>query len=188
MNSICVQCGSSAGDKEIYKKAAADLGEALAKSGITAVYGGSSVGLMGEFARSVLDNSGRVIGIIPEHIQNMVEMLEVSQLYVVKTMHERKQKMFDLSDGFIALPGGFGTFEEFLEIVTWAQLERHSKPSALYNVAGYYDKFLDFLDHAVIEKFIRPQHRQMLIVSDNPYEIIERMKNYVPPKVKKWWD
>jgi uncharacterized protein (TIGR00730 family) len=184
---LCVFCGSSAGQDPVYLETARLLGEALARNGIELVYGGASVGLMGAVADAVLANGGHVIGVMPQAlVDKEVAHMGLSDLRVVGSMHERKALMAELSDGFIALPGGLGTFEELFEVWTWAQLGYHKKPCALLNVAGFYDKLADFLDDVVERGFVKPIHRAMLIVKDDPASLIDAMRAYDPPKVDKW--
>lgn len=187
MTNICVFCGSSIGINPTYAAAARLLGADLARRGLGLVYGGGRVGLMGVLADAVLDAGGEVIGVIPEHlITKEIENRRIPDLRVVKTMHERKALMADLAHGFIALPGGFGTYDEFCEIVTWAQLGLHRKPCAILNIAGYYDALLAMFDHATAEGFIRPAHRAMLIISTDPADLLDRIARYHPPAVEKW--
>lgn len=189
MKRICVFCGSSPGARPDYIEAARELGQALAAQQLTLVYGGASVGLMGTIAQAVLNAGSEVIGVIPQNLVGKeVAYNDLSDLRIVGSMHERKALMAELADGFIALPGGCGTFEEFLEILTWAQLGMHHKPCGLLNVAGYYDKLLEFLDHTVDERFVRAEHRSMIIVDDNPASLLNRFRDYVPPQVEKWID
>jgi uncharacterized protein (TIGR00730 family) len=183
---ICVNCGSSPGFGRQYLEAARRLGSALARRNLGLVYGGAEVGLMGEVANSVLESGGTVIGVIPESFAGRVSHRGLTELRIVGSMHERKQTMADLSDGFIALPGGYGTLEEITELLTWAQLGFHQKPCGLMNVGGYYDRFLSFLDHAVREGFIRQRHREMLLVSTEPEELLERFMSYQPSTADKW--
>jgi uncharacterized protein (TIGR00730 family) len=147
MKRICVYCGSSSGSRSEYQDTAAYLGQCLAEKGIGIVYGGAEVGLMGAVASSALNRGGEVIGVIPELFADKVKHNQLSQLHIVPTMHARKKKMFDLSDGFIALPGGIGTIEEVFEILTWAQLGYHEKPCGILNVCGYFDNLIEFLEH-----------------------------------------
>src|SRR5581483_8448731 len=187
MNRICVFCGSSVGVQPIYAHAARQLGIEMVRRGIGLVYGGGNVGLMGVIANTVLDAGGQAIGIIPEDlVAKEIENRRLNDLRVDKTMHERKALMSDLSDVFIALPGGFGTYDEFCEIVTWEQLGLHKKPCAMLNVAGFYDRMLTMFDHATAAGFIRPVHRAMLIVSSDPADLLNQMQNYQPPAVEKW--
>ncbi|MGO4388401.1 TIGR00730 family Rossman fold protein [Microvirga sp. 2YAF29] len=184
---LCVFCGSSAGQDPVYLETARLLGETLARNGIELVYGGASVGLMGAVADAVLANGGRVIGVMPQALADKeIAHASLSDLRVVGSMHERKAMMAELSDGFIALPGGLGTFEELFEVWTWAQLGYHKKPCALLNVAGFYDKLADFLDDVVERGFVKPIHRAMLIVQDEPAALIDAIRAYEPPRVDKW--
>jgi uncharacterized protein (TIGR00730 family) len=186
MKRICVNCGSSPGFRPAYSKAAERLGTALAHSGLELVYGGAEVGLMGEVADAVINAGGTVIGVIPKSLAHKVSHRGLSELHVVSSMHERKQMMSDLSDGFVALPGGFGTLEEVTELLAWAQLGLHQKPCGLINVCGYFDTFLSFLDHAVAEGFMKQEYRDMLLVSDEPHELLESLRTYVAPTIEKW--
>jgi uncharacterized protein (TIGR00730 family) len=162
------------------------LGEALVERGCELVYGGADVGLMGEVADTVLKAGGIVRGVIPESFADKVSHQGLTELRVVPSMHERKKIMFDLSDAFIALPGGFGTLEEVAEVLTWAQLGLHAKPCGLINVNGYFDPLLSFLDGAVAKGFMRPEHRRMLLVADEPAGLLEQMATYQVPTVEKW--
>ena len=169
--------------------AARQLGEALAAKGIGLVYGGANVGLMGELAHSVLDAGGEVIGVIPKSlVEKEVAFTGLADLRVTESMHERKALMADLADGFIAIPGGLGTLEEFFEVLTWAQLGIHAKPCGLLNVEGYFEKLLVFLDFAVAERFVKDMHRSMLIVEQRPAQLLERFESYVPRVFDKWLD
>jgi uncharacterized protein (TIGR00730 family) len=184
---LCVFCGSSAGQDPVYLETARLLGETLAGNGIELVYGGASVGLMGTVADAALAAGGRVIGVMPQAlVDKEIAHAGLSDLRVVGSMHERKAMMAELSDGFIALPGGLGTFEELFEVWTWAQLGYHKKPCALLNVADFYDKLADFLDDVVARGFVKPIHRAMLIVKDEPASLIDAIRAYEPPKVEKW--
>lgn len=187
MKQICVYCGSNPGKRTDYIAAARQLADTMLTRGISLVYGGARVGMMGELAKRMLDSGGEVCGVISEALVDKEVAHEgLTRLVVVKSMHERKAVMAELSDGFIALPGGFGTLDEFFEILTWAQLGFHRKPSALLNVAGYYDQLISFLDHAVSETFIRDTHRQLIMCRTSPEEIINLMENYRPPTVDTW--
>ncbi len=188
VKSICVQCGSSAGNVESYKEQAYRMGELLASESIRLIYGGSNIGLMGAVARGCLENGGEVVAIIPEKIKNMVDMLDVSELIVVQTMHERKAKMNELADAFIAMPGGFGTLEELFEVLTWNQLHYISKPVALYNIENYYNTLIAFLKVSVDSGFIRQEHLEMLLCENNPAEILRKFSEYKPVQIAKWWD
>ena len=184
---LCVFSGSSIGISAAYQCAARRLGEQLARSGIDLVYGGAAVGLMGAVADAVLAGGGRVIGVIPQAlVEKEVAHLGLSDLRIVTSMHERKMLMADLSDGFIALPGGIGTFEELFEVWTWAQLGNHAKPCALLNDLGFYDGLLTFLDHVVGQGFLKPVHREMLIVEDDPTCLLPAMARYRAPAAAKW--
>ncbi len=184
---LCVFCGSNAGQDPVYLQTARTLGEALAASGIGLIYGGASVGLMGAVADAVLSKGGDVIGVMPQAlVDKEIAHKGLSDLRVVGSMHERKALMAELADGFIALPGGLGTFEELFEVWTWAQLGYHRKPCALLNAGGFYDKLTDFLDDVVERGFVKPIHRAMLIVESEPATLIEAMRAYEPPKVDKW--
>ncbi len=184
---LAIFCGSNPGARPDYVKAARTFGAMLASRGIGVVYGGSSVGLMSALAESVLDELGDIIGVIPRMlVEREVAHKTLSDLRVVGSMHERKALMAELSDGFVALPGGIGTLEEIFEIWTWAQLGMHDKPCGLLNIAGYFDPLLEFLDRAVEEKFVRDVHRSMLIVESDPESLLARFEAYDPPRVVKW--
>jgi len=187
LKNICVYCGSSPGRLEAYADAARALAEALVSRNIGLVYGGASIGIMGAVADHVLQLGGKAVGVIPEALMRKeVAHYRLSELYVTQSMHERKMRMAELSDGFIALPGGLGTLEELFEIWTWAQLGFHDKPCGLLNVEGYYDPLIEFLDHAVTEQFVHPSHRAILIVESDPEKLLDRFANYQPPIVKTW--
>jgi uncharacterized protein (TIGR00730 family) len=187
MMRLCVFCGSSSGSKPIYTEMATRLGKALAQKGIWLVYGGASVGLMGAVADAVLANGGEVIGVIPEALQEKeIAHNGLSELHVVGTMHERKALMAELSDGFIAMPGGIGTLEELFEVWTWAQLGYHTKPCALFNVDGFYNSLATFLDNVVEEAFVRSKHREMLIVEHDVESLLTAIDRYEAPVVTKW--
>lgn len=189
MQRICVFCGSSMGRNGAYRDAAAALGRLLAREGIGLVYGGASVGLMGTVADAVLAAGGEVIGVIPRALESKeIAHAGLSALHVVETMHERKALMAELADGFIALPGGMGTFDEFFEVVTWAQLGIHAKPFGLLNVAGYYDRLAAFLDYTVAEGFVRGEHREMIAVEESPEALLERFRARRAPVVEKLLD
>ena len=187
INSICVYCGSSAGRREVYAEAAKNLAEALVKRNIRLVYGGAGIGIMGTLADRVLELGGQVIGVIPKALAHKeVAHANLTELYVTESMHERKMRMAELSDGFIALPGGIGTLEELFEMLTWAQLGFHQKPCGVLNVDGYYDSLIGFLDHVVQEEFVRPIHRSLLMVEGNPDTLLERYQHYQAPDIKRW--
>jgi uncharacterized protein (TIGR00730 family) len=184
---LAVFCASNPGARAEYVEAARAFGRLLARRGIAVVYGGSTVGLMAALADSVGDELGDIIGVIPRMlVEREVANTALSDLRVVDSMHARKALMADLADGFVALPGGIGTLEEFFETWTWAQLGMHTKPCGLLNVAGYFDPLLEFLDHAVEEKFVREAHRAMVIVESDAEKLLERFESYEPPRVVKW--
>ena len=182
-----VFCGSSAGNKEEYVKQATALGEALAQNQIGVVYGGAKVGLMGAIANGALANGGEVIGVLPRFLAD-VELghTGLSELLFVETMHERKAKMDELSDGIIALPGGYGTLEEFFEVLTWGQLGLHKKSIALFNVDGFYNPLLDMITTMVDQGFLKEENKNMVIVSDDIEDLLHQMAVYEAPKVGKW--
>ena len=187
MRRICVFCGSQVGTQAAYAAAAVHLGTLLAQRGIGLVYGGGKVGLMGVIADAALSAGGEVIGVIPERLMNReLGHGGVSELRVVGSMHERKALMSELSDAFIALPGGYGTFEEFFEVVTWTQLGIQSKPCGLLNVNGYYDTLLALLDNATSEGFVRPQHRGLVLIETDAARLLERIEAFRAPTVEKW--
>jgi uncharacterized protein (TIGR00730 family) len=187
LRSVCVFCGSKVGGRAEYAEAAAALGLRLARDGTTVVYGGGSVGLMGTVANAALAAEGHVIGVIPQALATKeLAHAGVTELRVVPSMHTRKAMMADLADAFVALPGGFGTFEELFEIVTWAQLGIHAKPIGLLNVAGYYDHLLALIDHAAAEGFIHPDNRGLVLAASSPDDLITRLAAYRPPVVPPW--
>ncbi len=189
MKSITVFCGSNSGFRGEYAEAAKELGKLLVASGIRLVYGGGKVGLMGVIADEVMRGGGTVIGIIPESLEKKeVGHRAVTELMVVESMHERKALMAELADGFIAMPGGIGTFEEFFEILTWAQLGFHNKPCAILNVAGYYDGLLALCDNAVSEGFLRREHRHLIIEDEDPERLLSKMNEFKPATFEKWLD
>ncbi|KAB0670456.1 TIGR00730 family Rossman fold protein [Oryzomonas sagensis] len=187
MKSICVYCGSNPGRQEDYAGAARDLAKSLVDRNLRLVYGGASVGIMGMVADTVLELGGKAVGVIPDALMRKeIAHPNLTELHVTRSMHERKTMMAELSDGFIALPGGIGTLEEIFEIWTWAQLGFHSKPCGLLNIAGYYDALIAFLDHTVAEQFVRAPHRSMLLVEQSPNALLDRFAGYAPPTVQKW--
>jgi uncharacterized protein (TIGR00730 family) len=189
LHRVCVYAGSNAGARPDYTVAARELARSLVARGIDVVFGGGNVGLMKVVADTTMVAGGKVIGVIPEAlIAREVGHHDVTELRVVSSMHERKALMADLSDGFIALPGGFGTLEEVIEIATWAQLGLHTKPFGLLNVAGYFDALVAFFDHAVTEGFVRPQHRETLLVAERPASLVDAFERWQPPHVHKWID
>jgi uncharacterized protein (TIGR00730 family) len=187
---ICVFCGSSVGARPVYRQAAQQLGELLAERGIGVVFGGGGIGLMGVVADAALAKGGEVIGVIPESlVRREIGHRGVTKLHVVETMHQRKALMADLSDAFIALPGGYGTLEEFCEAITWSQLGIQQKPCGLLNIEGYWDGLLAFLDHAVDEQFVRPENSELVLVARRPEPLLERLQEWTPPAhIEKWLD
>jgi len=187
MNRLCVYCGSSTGTGATYADAAVELGTLLAAADIGLVYGGATKGLMGIIADAVLERDGRVTGVIPNALHDKeLAHTGLTELHVVDSMHERKSLMAVLADGFIAMPGGFGTIEELIEVLTWGQLQFHSKPCGLLNVAGYFDHLLTFLDKARDDGFLKPAHRDMLLVADTPAALLNQFEHYSPPDAEKW--
>lgn len=187
MRRICVYCGSNPGRLPVYRESARALGHELARRGLGLVYGGSSVGLMGAVADAMLEAHGEVIGVIPRSLATReVAHKSLPRLDVVESMHERKARMAELSDGFIALPGGWGTLEELFEMLTWAQLGLHAKPCGLLNVAGYYDHLGAFLAHAMEQQFVRAEYRPMVIMDERPERLLDRFADYQAPNVRKW--
>lgn len=186
IKNICVFCGSSPGSSPEYLQAAVELGTALVNRDIGLVYGGANVGTMGKLASTVLQGGGEVIGVIPEGlVKKEVAYQELQDLRVVQSMHERKSLMYELSDGFISLPGGLGTFEEFFEALAWSQLGLHAKPSAILNVNNYYGRLLDFLDHAVDQAFMQVEHRDMLLVHETSSDLLDLIERYEAPDIDK---
>jgi uncharacterized protein (TIGR00730 family) len=189
MKSVAVFCGSSPGFDPEYGRVTALVGRAIAERNMTTVYGGASVGAMGTLADAALEHGGRVVGVLPRQlVEKEIGHAGLSEMHAVDSMHERKKLMSDLADGFIALPGGFGTLDELAEILTWAQLGLHRKPVALLNTLGFFDELLAFLDHAVDQGFLRRENRSALIVSTSPEEILDEMNAYTPTSVGKWID
>ena len=188
MRRICVFCGSSPGARPAYGEAAEELAGVLAAEGIGLVYGGGAVGLMGRLADAMLAGGGETIGVMPEAlVSKEIGHAGLSDLRVVSSMHERKALMAELSDGFIALPGGLGTLEELFEVYTWAQLGLHAKPCGLLDVEGYYTGIAGFLDHAVEERFVREDHRALLIVERDARELVGRLRSFEPAAVRPKW-
>jgi uncharacterized protein (TIGR00730 family) len=187
MKYICVYCGSNPGRLAAYREAASCLGRELAERGLGLVYGGASVGVMGAVADATLRHGGKAIGVIPHALATKeVSHHGLDELFVVESMHQRKAKMAELSDGFIALPGGWGTIEEIFEMLTWAQLGFHEKPCGLLNAAGYYDHLFTFLEKAIEERFVKPEYRPMIIMDESAPALLRRFDEYQAPKVKKW--
>jgi hypothetical protein len=189
MKRLCVFCGSSPGADPAFASAARQLGVLLADRKIGLVYGGASVGLMAEIANAAMAAQGEVIGVIPRSlVDREVAHRGLRDLRVVDSMHQRKAVMADLSDGFVAMPGGLGTLEEFFEVLTWAQLGMHTKPCGLLNIRGFYDTLLAFLDHAVDQRFIKPAHRATVMVADAPDALLAKLESYRAPTSGKWID
>ena len=187
MQSVCVFCGSNPGARHVYAEAARALGRTLAERGLRLVYGGAAVGLMGTLADAALAAGGNVVGVIPGVlVAREIAHAGLTEIRVVDSMHERKSVMAELSDGFIALPGGAGTLEELFEVWTWSQLGLHGKPVGLLNVEGYFDALIAFLDHQTDERFMRREHRDMLLVDADPALLLKRFAAYRPPLVEKW--
>jgi uncharacterized protein (TIGR00730 family) len=190
MERVCVFCGASPGARAAYRQAAEELAGVLVKEGVSVVYGGGGVGLMGALADAVLEAGGEITGVIPRSlVEREIAHRDVGDMRVVASMHERKAVMAELADAFVALPGGIGTLEELFEVFTWAQLGLHRKPCALLNVEGYYDQLAQFLAHAVDERFLRRDTRELLLVEDDPAALLERLRAFEPPAVvPKWID
>lgn len=187
MKNICVFCGSGAGTLSAYSVTARRLGALIIQRGMGLVYGGADIGLMREVAEGALAENGCVTGIIPSGlVEKEIQHRALTELLVVDNMHQRKAKMADLSEAFIALPGGLGTLEEFFEVLSWAQLGLHKKPCGLLNVEGYYDGLIAFLDHAVEHKFVSPAHRQLVLMEKKPEALLDAIAAYRPPAVDLW--
>jgi len=187
INRVCVYCGSSPGKNPAFSLAASRLAQVMCERGIGLVYGGAAVGVMGVLANAVLEAGGEAIGVIPRSLAvKEVAHANLSELHVVASMHDRKAMMAELADGFIALPGGWGTLEELFEILTWAQLGFHEKPCGLLNVEGYYDGLIGFLDNAIEQQFVREVCRPMLMTAIEPASLLDQFAVYRAPKVRKW--
>jgi uncharacterized protein (TIGR00730 family) len=187
VRSVCVFCGSNPGRSPIYLELAQDVGRTLAAAGVRLVYGGGRVGMMGALADAALAASGTVLGVIPRHLaEREVAHDGLDELHVVGSMHERKALMAELADAFVTLPGGFGTLEETFEILTWSQLGLHAKPLLVLDAGNFFAPLLAFLDHAVAEGFLRPEHRGILLVETDPARILARLGAFSPPRVEKW--
>ncbi len=184
---VCVFCGSSPGRNPDYAGAARAMGRTLAGQGIGLVYGGGSVGLMGVLADAAVEAGGEVIGVIPEHMTSReIAHYDLTDLRIVGTMHERKALMYELADGFVALPGGLGTLEELFEILTWCQLGLQVKPSGLLDVDGYFARLVEFLDHVTAEGFIKEVHRRLVVVEERPERLLDAMRAFEPPPLPRW--
>ncbi|TCW31318.1 TIGR00730 family Rossman fold protein [Gulbenkiania mobilis] len=189
LKSICLFCGSNRGVSPLYEAAARDFGRTLAEAGITLVYGAGNVGLMGVAADAALAAGGRVVGVIPEFLKaKEVAHTGLSEIHVTRTMHERKALMAELSDGFVALPGGLGTFDELFEILTWAQLSVHRKPVGLLNVNGFFDPLSALVDHAIAEGFAREENRTLFTLAAETPALLDALQRYRPLQVDKWLD
>ncbi|WP_290491929.1 MULTISPECIES: TIGR00730 family Rossman fold protein [unclassified Aerococcus] len=187
LKSVAVYLGSAVGDDPVYEETATRVGEVIAKSGRTLVYGGSNVGCMAAVANGALAFGGDVMGVVPQKLaDNNIQHPDLTKLFVVQGMHERKAQMIDLSDGFIALPGGPGTMEELFEVISWKQVGYHDKPIGILNVNNYYDGLLDFLDFQVDHGFMHQQYRDMLLVETDPEVLLEKMAAYEPTAEAKW--
>ena len=189
MKTVCVFCGSSTGNNSKYRAAAKHLGKLLAARKLTLVYGGGNVGLMGEIANSVLARGGKAIGVIPQFLAEK-ELVHkgLSEVKIVESMHERKAMMAELADGFIAMPGGFGTLEETVEVLTWAQLGLHRKPIGLLNVDAYFNFLYEFFKHMVDEEFLHPEYKDMILIKASAAEMVDSLTTYQVPHVDKWSD
>ena len=187
MKSVAVYCGSSSGNQEIYTQQAQEMGRELARRGLTLVYGGGCVGLMGTIADAVLAEGGQVIGVIPGFLADKeLAHKGCTELHVVETMHQRKLLMADLAEGFVAMPGGFGTLEELFEVLTWGQLGLHGKPVGLLNTKGFYDSLLALLDHMSVEAFLRSENRGQVLQNASVVELLDAMAAYKPVRLEKW--
>jgi len=187
MRRICVFCGSSEGSRPEYRAAAEEMGAELVRRNIGLVYGGGNVGLMGIIADAVLKAGGEAMGVIPENLMaREIGHKELTKLHVVRSMHERKALMGDLSDAFVALPGGFGTLEEFCEVLTWTQLGLHAKPCGILNILGYYTPLLSMFDHAVEERFLKPENRALVLARESTADLLQALEQWRPVRVEKW--
>ncbi|MDX2442687.1 MAG: TIGR00730 family Rossman fold protein [Bacteroidales bacterium] len=187
MKKVAVFCGSSFGSDVIFEEQAYLLGQTLAIRNIGVVYGGANLGLMGALAEGVLSKNGKIVGVIPEFLKEKeIAHQNLTELILVESMHERKKKMNELSDGVIALPGGFGTLEEFFEMLTWAQLGLHKKPVAILNIVGFYNDLVNFIQNMVDKKFLKVINQDMLLISENIDDLLGKMVSYQAPNVGKW--
>jgi len=188
MKRIAVFCGSNSGVNLNFKIQALNLGKKLAESNIELIFGGGKVGLMGAVADGVLQNGGKVTGVLPQFLKRKeLEHLDLTEIIIVDNMHERKAKMYDLCDGVIALPGGFGTLDELFEVLTWAQLSLHQKPIAILNINGYYNALIDFIETMIKNEFLKEEYRNLLLISDNIEDLLSKMESYVPLNNDKWF-
>ena len=189
MRAICVFCGSSPGFDPVYRENALELGREIARRHWRLVYGGGNIGLMGALADSVLEAGGEVIGVIPQAlVDKEVAHRGLSELIIVGTMHERKARMADMSDGFVAMPGGFGTFEEFCEVVTWTQLGVHAKPCGVLNINGFYDPLLALFNRALADGFLRTEHREFVLADRTGPGVLDKVAQWKPLRIDKWID
>ncbi|MDQ3925319.1 MAG: TIGR00730 family Rossman fold protein [Actinomycetota bacterium] len=189
MRTVCVFCGSRGGSRASYVEAARRVGKTLARRGRRIVYGGGRIGLMGALADAALEEGGEIVGVIPKALlAREIAHEGLTNLHVVGSMHERKKLMTDLSDGFVTLPGGYGTFEEFLEVLSWAQLGIHGKPCGLLDVDGYYEPLVTLFDGAVEEGFVPLYHRSLVLIERDLELLLDAMEHYIPPRTKKWID
>lgn len=187
IKNLAVFCGSSAGTNNVYIENAERLGKELANRNKALIYGGAQVGCMGALANASLHNGGQVVGVIPQKLKDVeIAHEQLTELHVVHTMHDRKSKMADLADGFIALPGGAGTLEEWFEVFTWAQLGYHAKPCGLLNVNNFFDPLIAMIDHTIKEGFMNENYREMILISSDPNELLEKMDSYRPSHAVKW--
>ncbi|WP_341786516.1 TIGR00730 family Rossman fold protein [Rummeliibacillus suwonensis] len=187
MQNVAVFCGSSIGKDHIYLESAEQLGRELAVHGKTLIYGGAQVGCMGAIANATLENGGQAIGVIPQKLKDVeIAHENLTKLYIVNSMHERKEKMEKLANGFIALPGGAGTLEELFEVFTWAQLGYHEKPCGLLNVYGFFEPLLSMLDYIISQEFMKSEYKELFIVDSDPERLLKRMDSYQPTVLAKW--
>ncbi|WP_028403470.1 TIGR00730 family Rossman fold protein [Ectobacillus panaciterrae] len=188
MKKICVYAGSNLGVRPEFQTYARQLGEEIVKRGFELVYGGSRIGLMGEVANTVLELGGAVTGVMPKGLfRGEIVHTGLSELIEVDSMHQRKATMIELADGFVALPGGYGTFEELFEVMCWAQIGIHQKPIGIFNIAGYYTPLLNMIHHAATEEFMNPNHLDLIVSATNANELFEKMQTYTPPVLKNKW-
>lgn len=187
MKSIAVFCGASMSNDSILNMKAIELGKLLALKNIQLVYGGAKIGLMGNIANGVLENRGKVIGVIPEFLTSKEIVHEsLTELIITETMHERKLKMHDISDGIVALPGGFGTLEELFEMLSWAQLGLHKKPIGVLNINGFYDDLFSFIEVMIAKELLKPSYKKLVLVANNADELLEKMNNFIPSPTPAW--